>query len=130
MKRCFTDWARQTVRDERSGSLRVRLMPLQAIQINNTPPLEGAARPPVSLHVTRKPPTAPAPRELLLNGLHVSWPYVPRKFEEVPAGVGEIHQVLHERTGALGGIATPACGHYVAARVITTFHSRLHMVYT
>jgi len=90
----------------------------------------GAARPPVSLHVTRKPPTAPAPRELLLNGLHVSRPYIPREFEEVPARIGGVQQKLRERSGAFGGIARHARGHYVAARVITTFHSRLHVVYT
>jgi len=92
--------------------------------------LGGAARPPASLHVTRKPPTAPAPRELLQNRLHVSWPYIPRKFEEVPPGFRHVHEVLRQRPCTLGGVAGNAGRDYVAARVIATFHSWLYMVYT
>ena len=92
--------------------------------------LGGATYPPVSLHVTRKPPTAPTSYELLRNQLHVPRPYIQREFEEVPARLGLVYEILCKRSHTFGRIAGRAGGHYVAARVIATFYSWLHVVYT
>jgi hypothetical protein len=86
----------------------------------------GCAAPEPSTRCVDAPPRPGAP--LFGRRSQVSWPYIPRELEEVPAGLRIFGQEPPDRPSALGCVAAPASGHYVAPRPVSAAHPRLDVV--
>lgn len=71
----------------------------------------GTAQPPDPLHEFRWGRNCAPARKFLGHRLQMSWPYIPRLGEEVPAGLGFIQEKLREAAPALARVAGPAGGY-------------------